>query len=97
MEALLGLWLFILIIIGTKIGRSHMENIPRRLMVIIFIILFIIIVTLGVLNYFAPKLGLERDSTITWIFVFLAGLIFRAVIPTKKDNEKDEDKKEVED
>lgn len=39
-------------------------------------LLFIVLLGLGVLNFFSPAIGVERDPIITYAFVGLAGVVF---------------------
>lgn len=39
-------------------------------------VLLLVLIVLGVLNFFSPVIGVERDPLITYAFVAIAGIIF---------------------
>lgn len=39
-------------------------------------LLFLVLLLLGVLNFFSPVIGVARDPVITYAFVGLAGVVF---------------------
>lgn len=39
-------------------------------------VLLIVMIVLGVLNFFSPAVGIERDPLITYALVGIAGLVF---------------------
>lgn len=66
------------------------SGIPRVLAIILFVVVAIVTIVLGIINFFAEFFGLERDLAWTAWTTFFLGVIVKAVLPSKKDDENDD-------
>jgi uncharacterized membrane protein YqjE len=75
-----------------------MNGIPRVLAIILFVLVTVTGLVLGIINFFAPKFGLERDLAITSMLVFVVGAVMGILKPKSEDSTDDQqsETKEVE-
>lgn len=58
-------------------------GIPRVVLTVLFVLFALTVLVLGVVNVFAEKFGLARDSIMTGLFALFAGTLLRLFLPSK--------------